>query len=1171
MKGMHQPRSDDAGVDPFGLALDEVLRAFSANRELRREDLAALYPQLGDVVDEVLELAREIAILRPTPLPRIPGYEVLGEVGRGGMGVVYRALQHGVDRVVALKVLPEAFGADLRGRSRFLAEARGLGRVRHAHVVTIHGVVETADVVAYAMEWVDGRSLASLLEELAGWPRRGAVPAAHFGGEGSARLPDPAVPWFCRLGIAIARALGEVHRHGLVHRDVKPGNVLLRADGTALLSDFGLVRAEQLGLTRTGQVVGTPAFAAPEQLRSDHDAVGARSDIWGLGATLHGALAGQVPFAGRTPLELLANIEARRRDSLVACGMPRDLETIVARCLEPEARDRYATADAVADDLENLLAMRPVTARPLGRAARVWRLLRRNRRLVVASAVSGVLVLAVCAMLGLWIWHLVTLPARFEAQLLAARFALLEPTHEERVELAKMGKPPERPSAFATSGDQALAAYDMALALDGARSDVVLERDLVALAQSLLRKAEPKVSDALRAAAPLVCEAAVAWHEGREFDGARIGGASTVQRRALGLLAFLTGRVNVCHEAWRELELAGDTFIDAAAGQMHLQRGEIPIAMALLARAAQSWDQAGFLAVALADCAVRSGELPVAERELARADGLDRKDPFSTHKRVLADLRAAQGRATEARELYEWVIARHFADTARVHYIAMLERVGDSERALELRLDRFERGSDDNRGELEAAFWKWWTQQPFVRRQHEFFLVLTESSDGLLRRVSQVRGGRGRESKESTTLNTSHSSPEDREAAQGFAYLMELSQMKDLAIDPNGKRVFTERQALAATRACHSLLSPIAQCLPRAARRMAHGVLYAAALGIIVLTSDAKAQTFSDGNFIGWSSQVFLDTTSSGSWATPSTGGSPGACSQTTTTHVGTATTAGVAYVGRWSPSATWDPAASGPIKSITGYVDAHLSYRSLSSGGCAFYPFFYQGGVFYSGPGSAWYPVTVPTNWQLVSLIGGGQNLWGRILNPVVSGAPFIHPDFSATGSPLYFGVMVGHTSGAPPAGTPYTVIAEVDNWTMTITPAGLFSTFGAGCAGTNGTPVMTNDNFPGLGFQHFRVRVQNAVPSLIAVPIFGGAPIGPPPLDLASIGAPGCSVYVNPDVLLPLSPVDPSGAATTEIQIPNLPQLVNYTFYLQWAALDPAANAFGFTTSNAAACTIE
>ncbi len=774
-----QPTDDsEIDADPFGRALDAVLSAWAEDHELGRDELLAIFPSLGAAIDEVLDLAREIAVVRHTPPPRVPGYDVIDEVGRGGMGIVYRARQHGVDRIVALKVLPESFGSDPRGRSRLLAEARGIGKVRHPHVVTIHGLVETGDVVGYAMEWVEGRSLASLLEELGEWRRATPPPAVRFGDERSERLPDQAVPWFCRLGIAIGRALREVHRHGLVHRDVKPGNVLLRSDGTPLLSDFGLVRAEELGLTRSGQVLGTPAFAAPEQLRSDHDAVGPRSDVFALGATLHCALTGRVPFAGRTPAELIANIDARRRPPLTADGLPRDLETIVARCLEPDPRDRYPTAAAVADDLEKLLALRPIAARPLGPFARGWRLLQRNRRLVIASTLSAIAVAMFAIAVGAWIWRALSLPGEFDAALRAARTRLLEPTHEERVELAFSGRAVERKSAFETAGDDVLQGYEKALAIDDPIA-VVVERDIVARARDLQKGEPPRATNALRDHAPTAVAAANAWATKTSFAVPTF--ASDADRHAFGLLAFLTNRAMECHEAWAPLELRGDAFLDAAAGQMHLEQGEVGKAYARFARATKEWPKAGFLAVAMADCAVRLGDLDVAERELARAPE-SLRNPWETHLRVQADIRAARGDTNRARELYESVIAHHVAHTSRRHYARMLETSGDLRRALDMRLDLFDMGKDGDGAELTRTAWLWWSGLRFADRVNEFeqlFRCIDETSR--LTRLRHAQGERAA-STESRTVTARVASREIERAESGLALLTELTRMPTFSL-----------------------------------------------------------------------------------------------------------------------------------------------------------------------------------------------------------------------------------------------------------------------------------------------------------------------------------------------------------------------------------------------------
>ena len=758
-----------------GRALDEILTTWTTDETLDDHAWRARYPELGeDGIAAVLDLAREVAVLRPHRLPRVPGFRIIEELGRGGMGIVYRAEQVGVERIVALKVLLDGSRSGQRGRARFLSEIKSLGQLRHPNIVTIYGVVETSDVVAFAMEWVDGRSLASLLDELGETRRCGDLPSLHFGGRGSGRLPRNAVHWFCTVGATLARALAAVHEHGLVHRDVKPSNVLLRADGTVLLSDFGLVRDTDLDLTRTGQVLGTPAFAAPEQLR-DSD-VGPAADIFALGATLHCALAGRAPFAGRTPMQLLASIEGRRRSPLTQLGISKDLDTIIGRCLEAEPADRYASMSEVAEDFDNLLAMRPVNARPLGFATRSLRRVRRNRGVVTAVVVSAALTLALAVGLGSWLWQRASLVDRFERALDVARFLLLEPTHEERVELARSDKGPERPSVFTVSSAEALAAYDVAVALDSSRADAVLERDIVGVAHSLIERGDASPSAAMIEFAP----ATTAWLESStkalELSDGQIASMSTTDRRALGLLAFLLGRVQLCHAVWNDLELTGDPFIDAASGQLHLQHGRWSLALPRLSRAAHVWPNAGFLAIALADCSVRVGDLGVAAREIERAKSLQLKDPFDTHVRVEADLQAALGNYESAAVSYEHVIAAHKGVSARRNYAAMLERSGDMRRWFDLQLDAACHGHWEV--DMLAVAWRYWSSLSWGERRDEFLERWSANSgDSRLLRL-KLWWLDAQNCSYSSTPEPRSSSAVTEEAIDGLATLLEICSME---------------------------------------------------------------------------------------------------------------------------------------------------------------------------------------------------------------------------------------------------------------------------------------------------------------------------------------------------------------------------------------------------------
>ncbi|OJW26509.1 MAG: hypothetical protein BGO49_12320 [Planctomycetales bacterium 71-10] len=315
--------------------------------------------------------------------PAIPsGYALEDVIGRGGMGVVHRARQVGLGRVVALKRIAAGVDATPAERSRFRAEAEAAASLRHPNIVPIHDVGELDGVPYYAMELLDGGTLA---DRLAGGP-----------------LPPREA---ATLVEALARAIEHAHRRGVVHRDLKPRNVLFDAEGTPKVADFGLAKRLDAGtLTRTGALMGTPLYMAPEQATAGPGVpVGPAADVYALGAILYECLAGRPPFPGDSPAEVLDLIRSSEptRPGRLRPGLPRDLETIALKCLEKSPARRYASAAGLADDLGRFLRGEPILARPAGRAARLAKWARRRPSqaalaglaiLAAAGAVAGLLV-----------------------------------------------------------------------------------------------------------------------------------------------------------------------------------------------------------------------------------------------------------------------------------------------------------------------------------------------------------------------------------------------------------------------------------------------------------------------------------------------------------------------------------------------------------------------------------------------------------------------------------------------------------------------------------------------------------------------------------------------------------------------------------------------------------
>ncbi len=328
------------------------------------------------------EPGRAPAAPRAETAARIPGHEILGLLGRGGMGVVYKARHLRLGRVVALKMILAGSHAGPEELARLHEEARAVARLRHPNIVQIYEVGEADGHPFLSLEYVEGGSLAQRLNG----------------------IPLPARQAAELVGV-LARAVQHAHEQGVVHRDLKPANVLLTADDTPKVSDFGLAKQldREAGHTQTGAILGTPSYMAPEQATGKAREVGPAADVYALGAILYELLTGRPPFRGENVWETLEQavsqepVPVRRLQPKV----PKDLETICLKCLHKEPRKRYASAAALADDCGAFLAGRPIQARPVGRAERLRLWCRRNPGLAVTggAALLGLVLVAVLSAL----------------------------------------------------------------------------------------------------------------------------------------------------------------------------------------------------------------------------------------------------------------------------------------------------------------------------------------------------------------------------------------------------------------------------------------------------------------------------------------------------------------------------------------------------------------------------------------------------------------------------------------------------------------------------------------------------------------------------------------------------------------------------------------------------
>ena len=332
-----------------------------------------------DATSDALSSPADTSLPSGTRIGYFGDYELLKVLGEGGMGIVYKARQLSLNRPVALKMIKAARFASPDEVRRFQNESEAVARLDHPNIVPVFEVGQYEDQHYFSMKLIAGDSLDKRPKQYMSEPRRAAELLAISAG-----------------------AIHHAHQRGILHRDLKPANILIDSEGRPHVTDFGLAKRIEgdSELTRSGSILGTPAYMAPEQASGKRGVVTTSTDVYGLGAILFAVLTGQAPFSGATVIDVLEQVRERAPDSprKLNPGVPRDLEVVCLKCLEKDARRRYASAGALAEDLKHWLVGEPIAARPVGNAARFWMWCR--RRPIVAALSTAVLMAVLGGLIG---------------------------------------------------------------------------------------------------------------------------------------------------------------------------------------------------------------------------------------------------------------------------------------------------------------------------------------------------------------------------------------------------------------------------------------------------------------------------------------------------------------------------------------------------------------------------------------------------------------------------------------------------------------------------------------------------------------------------------------------------------------------------------------------------